>query len=214
MRRSWAANALAAITIGLTLFVGVLGAQGTPKVARTKQPVPSAKPSPPKNAAAGQSVGVPRCRGRLASANLSFACPDGWFVWENDAFTSDPYQRVLIIIANHRPLAHGGEDLPDGWFKTDVGVSTRDPRLTFAGVQRDTCKSPTGTEIVDSCRRTRIAGREWVLAVARDTGYEYRTIATVLDGVEYRVSAYIRLGRTADEGRQEIARLFASFLVG
>jgi hypothetical protein len=135
-------------------------------------------------------------------------------VWENDTFTHDPYQRALIIMANHRPLAHGGDDMPDGWVKTDIAVSTRDPHLTFAGVQRDTCKSPTGTEIVDSCGRTMIGGREWVLAVARDTGYEYRTIATVVNGVEYRASAYIRLGRTVAEGRREIAGLFASFLVG
>jgi hypothetical protein len=61
---------------------------------------------------------------------------------------------------------------------------------------------------VDSCSLTTIGGREWVLAVARDTGYEYRTIAMVVDGVEYRASAYIRLGRTAAEGRQEIVALF------
>jgi hypothetical protein len=67
---------------------------------------------------------------------------------------------------------------------------------------------------VDSCSRTTVGDREWVLAVARDTGYEYRTLATVVDGVEYRVSTYIRLGRAAAEGRQEIARLFASVLVG
>jgi hypothetical protein len=135
-------------------------------------------------------------------------------VWENDTFTDAPYQRALIIIANHRPLAQGGGDLPDGWFKADIAVSTRDPHLTFARVQRDTCRSPTGTEFVDSCGRTRIGGREWVLAVARDTGYEYRTIATVVKGVEYRAFAYIRLGRTAAEGRREIVRLFASLLVG
>jgi len=104
--------------------------------------------------------------------------------------------------------------LPDGWFKADIAVSTKDPHLTFAGVQRDVCKSPTGTEIVDSCGTTTIGGREWVLAIARDTGYEYRIIATVVDGVEYRASAYIRLGRTAVEGRHEITRLFASFSVG
>jgi hypothetical protein len=208
MRRSLAANALAAITIGLTLFVGVLGAQGT-----RKQPSRStATPSP--KSGARNSVGAPRCHGRLSSTNLSFACPDGWFVWENDTFTTDPYQRALIIVANHRPLAHGGDDLPDGWFKADIGASTTDPHLTLAGVQRDTCKSPTGSEIVDSCGRTTIGGREWVIAVARDTGYEYRTIATVVNGVEYRASTYIRLGRTAAEGRREIEQLFAGFLVG
>jgi hypothetical protein len=159
-------------------------------------------------------MGVPRCNGQLASSNLSFACPTGWFVWENDRFANDPYDRALIIIANHRPLAHGGDDLLDGWFKADVGVSTSDPHLTFAGLHRDLCKSPTGTEILDSCGQTRIGDRDWVLAVARDTGYEYRTIATVVRGVEYRASAYIRLGRTAAEGRREIARLFASFVIG
>jgi hypothetical protein len=68
---------------------------------------------------------------------------------------------------------------------------------------------------MDSCARTRIGGREWVLAVARDTGYEYRTIATVINGIEYRASAYIRLGPTTTvEGRREIAQLFASFVIG
>jgi hypothetical protein len=213
MRRSWAANALAAITIGITLFVGVLGAQGTPKQPPRSIPTPSPTHTARANTAP-RSVGVPRCRGRLTTANLSFACPTGWFVWENDTFTDDPYQRALIIIANHRPLARGDDDLPDGWFKTDIMVSTRDQHLTFASVQRDTCKSPTGTEIVDSCGHTRIGGREWLLAVARDTGYEYRTIATVVNGVEYRASAYIRLGRFAAEGRREIAQLFASFVIG
>ena len=141
-------------------------------------------------------------------------CPSGWFVWENDRFTNDPYQRALIIIANHRPLAQGDDDLPDGWFKTDIYVSTRDPHLTFDQVQRDTCRSPSGTEIVDSCGRSKIGGREWVLAVARDSGYEYRTIATVVNGVEYHAAAYIRLGSSADEGRREIASLFASFTIG
>ena len=145
---------------------------------------------------------------------MSFACPNGWFVWENDHFTDDPYQQAIIIVANHRPLAQGDDDLPDGWFKTDVYVAMRDPHLTFANVARDTCRSPSGTEIVDSCGRTRIGGREWVLAVARDSGYEYRTLATAVNGVEYRASAYIRLGASAAEGRREIAALFASFNIG
>jgi hypothetical protein len=214
MRRTWPANALAAITIGITLFVGVLGAHGTPKHTTPRQNPRPATTSSPKKVPARHAVGVPRCHGRLTSNNVSFACPDRWFVWENDTFTTDPYQRALIIIANHRPLAQGGDGLPDGWFKADIGVSTRDPHLTLTRVQRDICQSPTGTEIMDSCTRTTIGGRQWVLAVARDTGYEYRTIATVVNGVEYRCSTYIRLGRTAPEGRREIANLFASFLVG
>ena len=134
-------------------------------------------------------------------------------MWENDHFTDDPYQRALIIVANHRPLVQGDDDLPDGWFKADIYVAARDPHLTFAKVARDTCSSPSGTEIVDSCGRTKIGGREWVLAVARDSGYEYRTLATEVNGVEYRVATYIRLGSNAAEGRREIAALFVSFAV-
>jgi hypothetical protein len=212
MQRSWKANLLAAITIGVTLFVGALGAQGG-----SKQPSHSRPSGSPRvaadSAAPKDSRAVPRCSGRLASAGISFTCPSGWFVWENDRFTDDPYQRALIIVANHRPLVQGDDDLPDGWFKADIYVATRDPHLTFAKVARETCSSPSGTEIVDSCGRTKIGGREWVLAVARDSGYEYRTLATVVNGVEYRVATHIRLGSNAADGRREIAALFATFAV-
>ena len=211
MRRHWQANILAAFTIGITLFVGALGAQGGPK--HTVH-APTAASTKTLAEPAAASVAVPICHGKIASAGVSFACPSGWFVWENDHFTDDPYQRALIIVANHKPLAQGDDDLPDGWFKADIYVATRDRHLTFANVTRDTCASPTGTEIVDSCGTTKINGREWVLAVARDSGYEYRTIATVVNGVGYRVATYIRLGSTAAEGRQEIAALFSSFVAG
>lgn len=214
MRLSWKANLLAALTIGVTLFVGVLGAQGGPKQQPSKTATPPSSKSTSDHTSSAESSAVPRCRGRLASAGVSFACPSGWFVWENDHFNDDPFQRALIIVANHRPLAQGDDDLPDGWFKTDIYVATRDPRLTITQVARETCSSPSGTEIVDSCGRTKMDGREWVLAVARDSGYEYRTLATVVNGIEYRVATYIRLGSSAAEGRREIATLFASFKIG
>jgi hypothetical protein len=53
-----------------------------------------------------------------------------------------------------------------------------------------------------------------VLAIARDSGYEYRTIATVVGGVEYTAAAYIRLGSSTAEGRREVSALFASFKIG
>src|SRR5260221_3015764 len=139
MRPSWKANLLAAITIGVTLFVGALGAQGGPKQQPSTTATPPSLTITSDHTSSADSRAVPRCRGRLASVGISFACPSGWFVWENDHFTDDPYQRALIIVANHRPLARADDDLPDGWFKTDIYVATRNPKLTFTQVARETC---------------------------------------------------------------------------
>src|SRR5260370_5121857 len=94
MRPSWKANALAGLTIGITLFVGALGAQGAPKQppkqAFHATTVPSPK-TPSDNTPSSDSRAVPRCLGRLPSAGASVACPSGGFVGEHDDSTSDPH---------------------------------------------------------------------------------------------------------------------------
>lgn len=213
MRRSWAANGIAVIVIGVTLTVGALGAMGSPKQEARTIATPQAvhaKPASPDPT----RLAVPSCRTvRTHDRDLSFTCPSGWLLWENDTFTDDPVQRALIIVSNNAPLVSGGDDLPDGWFKADIGVDRRVAGLTFSRLMSSTCTESIEFERRVSCTRLVVGGRYWVLRVARDVGYEYRTIATVVNGIAYHAIAYIPLGKHAAEGRREVARLFSTLRV-
>jgi hypothetical protein len=203
MRRSWAANGIAAFVIAITFAVGALGTFGSPRkpVAAAKEPTPQTDP-------------VRACRSiTTRTRDLSFTCPGGWLLWENDAFTDDPVQRALIIVSNKAPLDSGSDDLPDGWFKADVGLDQRVAGLTFARLAISTCSERLEYERTVSCRTISIDGRAWVLRVARDVGFEYRLVATVVDGVAYHAIAYIPLGAHSEEGRREVSTLIASLRV-
>jgi hypothetical protein len=201
MRRSWPANLIAAIVIAATLGVGALGALGSPKAkgdaGRTSR-----------GSAATESP-APTCNGRLSAGGLSFDCPAGWFIWENTTFTDDPYASAEMIISNHRPLEQGSDGLPDGWFKVDMYVSPRDPHATFEQLERAPCVSADETTI-ESCGVVTIAGHRWMQRIERDPFTLYRSIGTVIDGVEIHIVAIVPDGRHAAAGAREIARLFSS----
>jgi len=202
MRRSWPANLIAAIVIAATLGIGALGALGSPKAngdtGRTSRGSTSPTESP-----------VPVCNGRFHADRLSFDCPSGWFVWQNSHFDDDPYAQTEIIISNHRPLEQGTEGLPDGWFKVDMYVAPRDPRLTFDRIAKVPCAS-SDDATAESCKVITISGTRWRERIEHDPFTHYRSIATVVDGVEINVVAIIPDGRHAAGGAREIDALFSS----
>lgn len=209
MRRSWPANLIAMTVVSVTIGVGALGALGSPKAngeaGRTSrgssQPVAASEPS------------IPECRGELSSGPLTFTCPGAWFVWQNTTYADDPYASALAIISNRRPLEQGpGEGLPDGWFKIDMYVAPRDPHLTFERLAKEPCPS-TDDVTLESCEIVTIGGRQWQQKIERDPFTEYRSIATVVDGVEIHVVAIIPDGPHASEGAREIDALFRSLSI-
>ena len=205
MRRSWPANLIAAIVVAVTLGVGALGALGSPKAngdaGRTSRGIAKPSESP-----------VPECTGRLQAGRLAFDCPSGWFVWQNSSFDDDPYAETEVIISNHRPLDQGGEGLPDGWFKVDMYVGARDPHLTFERIQKEPCTSNDDTT-VESCEVVTISGVQWMERIERDPFTHYRSIATVVDGVEVHVVAIIPDGPHEADGARTIDALFSSLSI-
>jgi hypothetical protein len=202
MRRSWPANLLAAIVVAGTLAVGVLGASGSPK-ANGDAGRTSRRPA--------QSP-VPSCNGRLSADRLNFACPSGWFVWQNSHFDDDPYAETAVIISNHRPLEQGSEGLPDGWFKVDMYVGARDPHKTFEQLVPTACSPPDDATLV-SCNAVSLNGLRWMQRIETDPFTRYRSIATVVDGVEVHLVAIIPDGPHAATGAREIDALFASLSI-
>ena len=203
MRRSWPANLIAAIVIAATIGVGALGALGSPKANGEAGRTSRGSGSPSAEAS------TPQCRGRVSSDGLSFTCPAGWFVWENSTFDDDPYASAQVIISNHRPLEQGSEGLPDGWFKVDMYVAPRDPHLRFERLAAEPCKSTEDVKLV-SCRVVTISGRRWMQRIERDPMTEYRSIATVVDGVEIHVIAMVPEGPHLVDGSREVDALFSS----
>ena len=202
MRRSWPANLIAVSVIAATIGVGALGALGSPKTGdagRTSRG--SATPTEPS---------VPSCDGRFVSGALSFDCPTGWLVWQNASY-DDP--TTLVIISNRPPLTEGsGEMLPDGWFKVDMEVFPRDPAKTFERLEHDACTMPSSVTL-RSCSVVTIAGRRWMQRIETDPATHYRSIRTVVDGVEVLISAIIPDGPHAADGQAEIAALFDSLSI-
>jgi len=206
MRRPRPANLIAAIVVAVTLGVGALGALGSPKANGGAGRTSRGSSSPSASA-------IPECRGRLSAGGLSFSCPAGWFVWQNSTFDDDPYARAQMIISNHRPLEQGGEGLPDGWFKVDMYVAPRDAHLTFERLAAEPCRSTDDVKLV-SCSVVRISGRRWMQRIERDPATEYRSIATVVDGVEIHVIAMVPDGPNAAVGSREVDELFSSLSFG
>jgi len=205
MRRSWPAHVIAVITIAVTLGVGALGALGSPKENVGAGRTSRGAASPAAEASA------PGCRGRVTSGDLSFTCPEGWFVWQNTTF-KDPSGGAQAIISNHRPLEQGGEGLPDAWFKVDMYVAARDPHLTFERLMRAPCTSTDGATLV-SCRTVTIAGHRWIQRIERDPATQYRSIETVVDGIDVTLFAMVPNGTHAAEGRRAITALFSSLSI-
>lgn len=205
MRRSWPANLIAVIVIAATLGVGVLGALGSPNAngaaGRTSRGPVAPAESPD-----------PACSGRLQTGRLSFDCPSGWFVWQNSHFNDDPYAETEVIISNHRPLEQGSEGLPDGWFKVDMYMGARDPHLTFERLEKQPCASSDDVTL-ESCKVVTISGSTWMERIERDPFTHYRSIATVVDGVEVHVVAIIPDGPHAADGAREIESLFSSLSI-
>ena len=222
MRRSWPANLIAAIVASVTLYVGALGAFGSPKangdagrtsrgLSAAESPTPSESPTPAASATPTESA-VPGCPGRFESGGLGFDCPSGWFVWQNSNFDDDPYAETEVIISNHRPLDHGSDGLPDGWFKVDMYVGARDPHKTFEQLAAKACSSPDDASL-ESCKAVTIAGLRWMQRIETDPFTHYRSIATVVDGVEVHIVAIIPDGPHAADGAREIDALFASLSI-
>ena len=222
MRRSWPANLIAAITIAVTLGVGALGAFGSPKAngdagrtsrGRTVSTVatPSESSTPAVSATPTESS-APDCNGRFGSGGLGFECPSGWFVWQNSHLDHDPYAETEIIISNHRPLEHGSGGLPDGWFKVDMYVGARDPHKTFEQLAAKACSSSDDATL-ESCKAVTIGGQRWMQRIDTDPFTHYRSIATVVDGVEVHVVAIIPDGPHAAEGAREIESLFSGLSI-
>jgi hypothetical protein len=222
MRRSWPANLIAAIVVAVTLGVGAFGAFGSPKAngdaGRTSRgtstsvsPGPSASPASAGSPAPKESS-VPDCGGRFESGGLGFDCPSGWFVWQNSHFDDDPYAETEVIISNHPPLEHGSGGLPDGWFKVDMYLGARDPHKTFEQLAAKACSSSDDATL-ESCKAVTIAGLRWMQRIETDPFTHYRSIATVVDGVEVHLVAIIPNGPHAAEGAREVDALFASLSI-
>ena len=205
MRRSWPANLIAATVVSVTIAVGALGALGSPKAngdaGRTSRGSTAPTESP-----------VPVCNGRLHAESLSFDCPSGWFVWQNSHFDDDPYAQTEVIISNHRPFEQGSEGLPDGWFKVDIYVAPRDPHLTFDRIAKEPCRS-SDDATAESCRVITLSGTRWRERIEHDPFTHYRSIATVVDGVEVNLVAIIPDGRHASDGARAIESLFRSLRI-
>jgi len=219
MRRSWPANLIAAIVIAVTLSVGALGAFGSPKangdagrtsrgLSTSESPIPS-ESSTPAGSPTPKESSAPDCPGRFESGGLAFDCPSGWFVWQDSHFDDDPYAETAVIISNHRPLEHGSGGLPDGWFKVDMYVGARDPHKTFEQLAGKACSSSDDATL-ESCKAVTIAGLRWMQRIETDPYTHYRSIATVVDGVEVHVVAIIPDGAHAADGARTIYSLFAS----
>ncbi|HLW16954.1 MAG TPA: hypothetical protein VKV69_06335 [Actinomycetota bacterium] len=198
----------------MTLGVGALGAFGSPKAnggtGRTSRgPSTSESPSP---SPTPKESSVPNCEGRFESGGLGFDCPSGWFVWQNSHLNDDPYAETAVIISNHRPLEHGYGGLPDGWFKVDMYVGARDPHKTFEQLAAKACSSPDDATL-KSCKAVTIAGLRWMQRIETDPFTQYRSISTVVDGVEVHLVAIIPDGAHAADGAREIDSLFASLSI-
>jgi len=196
---------IAAIVVAATIGIGALGASGSPKAnggaGRTSQR--SATPT---------ELSVPSCSGRLEADRLSFDCPSGWFVWQNSHFDDDPFAETEVIISNHRPLEQGSDGVPDGWFKADMYVAPRDPHLTFERIRKEPC-TPGDDVTLESCKVVTISGVNWMERIERDPFTHYRSIATVVDGVEVHVVAIIPDGPRSVQGSREIDALFSSLSI-
>jgi len=213
MRRSWPANWIAAIVVAVTLCIGALGAFGSPKAngdaGRTSRGATGSESPTPATSATPIESSVPDCHGRFEAGGFGFACPSGWFVWQDSHFDDDPYAETAVIISNHRPLEHGSGGLPDGWFKVDMYVGARDPHNTFEQLGGKACSSPDDATL-ESCKAVTIAGLRWMQRIETDPYTHYRSIATVVDGVEVHVVAIIPDGPHAADGARTIDSLFAS----
>jgi hypothetical protein len=209
MRRSWPANLIAAVVVSATLGVGALGALGSPKLGSPKANSDAGRTS--RGPVATESP-IPACSGRFEADRLVFDCPSGWFVWQNSHFDDDPYAQTQVIISNHRPLEQGSGGLPDGWFKVDMYVGARDPHKTFEQLASKACASPDDATL-ESCEQVTIAGHTWVQKIERDPFTHYRSIATVVDGVEIHVVAIIPDGPQSTAGTREIDALFVSLSI-
>ncbi|MGZ4242465.1 MAG: hypothetical protein ACXVQ7_12765 [Actinomycetota bacterium] len=225
MKSTWTANLIAAFVIGITILVGALGAQGAPEHRPSARPsgviAPSDLQRPAHRSAiitsvtsSDETLPAPSCDSRttVRGAALSFLCPGGWFLWENDEFT-DGVPQSLAIASNHRPLAEGSEGLPDGWFKVDMYVTRSDATLTR--LEAEMCADRTAYGRISSCGQTTIAGRQWVLLRSREMQFpgETRVAATIADGIRYVVVGFVPDGPSAWQGRNEIADVLGSLRI-
>ncbi|MGZ4206133.1 MAG: hypothetical protein ACXVES_12840 [Actinomycetota bacterium] len=227
MKSTWQANLIAAFVIGMTVFVGALGAHGSlthlvgaAHPSGVIAPSDLERPAHPATLAdavtpADETLDVPSCGGRLSvrGTELSSACPADWFVWQNDAFTDGPMPQSTAIISNHRPLVEGSDSLPDGWFKADMYVLRSDPGATLARLEADMCADREAYGRIVSCGQVTIAARRWVSLVSHDQGCESHIVATIADGFRYVVAGFIPDGPSASQGRNEIADLLGSLRI-
>ena len=88
-------------------------------------------------------------------------------------------------------------------------VAPRDPHLRFERLAAEPCKSTEDVKLV-SCRVVTISGRRWMQRIERDPMTEYRSIATVVDGVEIHVIAMVPEGPHLVDGSREVDALFSS----
>ena len=205
MRRSWPANLIAAIVVAATIGIGALGASGSPKANGEVSLTSRGSATPTESS-------VPSCSGRLEADRLAFDCPSGWFVWQNSHFDDDPFAETEVIISNHRPLEQGSDGVPDGWFKVDMYVAPRDPHLTFERIRKEPCTSGDDATL-ESCKVVTISGVKWMERIERDPFTHYRSIATVVDGVEVHVVAIIPDGAGSADGARQIEALFSSLSI-